>query len=383
MVAFLLLPQGGRAGFYLASRPVIVLSMSPPKLDEGEGMPTAYHMVHYRRFDAGKADLKGHSLEELCRSALNTAVDKSSLWERPEDRLFDVSGGDGRKIFLNKVADLSSAVFGEMCLAQSRDLQALLNMEPSTVQLSDITKAVVYDLNEREAPRGSQFIRGLAYWMAIGNHVFFVKTHSMTAELVRQYLDWLLKTRTTSLSPEVEFALNAEIDQTMAAGDIGEIRSLRVAGKAAPQMKVTVPDGPAERREVKTSRRIADKFAQMQQAVPLVEALFGKPKADSLVESLGPDEYLAVEATVAVRGRRTAESRAKLQSIANDIADQSDAKVEIEGKDGRIVDGDAILRTKMPFHLPHEGSNLLEFDNVADQLQEVYSRFVADGKIKA
>lgn len=346
-------------------------------------MPTAYHMVHYRRFDPGTADLKGQTLEGLCRSALNTVLNKTSLWERPEDRLFDIGDEDGRKIFLNKVADLSSAVFGEMCLAQSRDLQALLNMKPSTVQLSDLTKAVVYDLNEREAPTGSQFIRGLAYWMAIGNHVFFVKTHSMTAELVSRYLDWLLRSQTSFLSPEVEFALNTQLDQTKAAGDIGEIRSLRVSGTSAPQMKVTVPDGPGERREVKTSRLVADKFAQMKEAVPVVEALFGKPKADSLVKSLGPQEYLAVEATVKVRGRRTEESRAKLQSIANDIADHSDAKVEIEGKDGRIIDGDAILRTRMPFHLPHEGSNLLEFDNVADQLQVVYSRFVADGKIKA
>jgi hypothetical protein len=37
----------------------------------------------------------------------------------------------------------------------------------------------------------------------------------------------------------------------------------------------------------------------------------------------------------------------------------------------------------MPFLVGHEGSNLLDFDNVADQLQEVYSRFVQDGKIKA
>ena len=37
----------------------------------------------------------------------------------------------------------------------------------------------------------------------------------------------------------------------------------------------------------------------------------------------------------------------------------------------------------MPFHLPYEGSNLLEFDNVSDQVQEVYARFVKDGKIKA
>ena len=301
------------------------------------------------------------------------------MWARPDDRLFDV--GDGRKIFLNKVADLSSAVFGEMCLAQAKDLQALLKMEPSEVELSDLTTATVYDLNEREAPEGSQFIRGLSYWLAIGNHVLFVKTNSMTPELVKLYIDWLLKTRGAVVDAALAFELNAEFDKTAAAGDIGEIRNLRVTGKSAPQA-VFIPEEP-QTKEVKTSRRIADKFVQMQQAVPIVEALFGKKQANSLVESLGPDEYLAVEASVKVRGRRTEESRKKFQAIANDLADASDARVQIEGKDGRIVDGDAILRTRMPFHLPHEGSNLLEFDNVADQLQEVYSRFVKDGKIKA
>ena len=344
-------------------------------------MSTTYHMVHYRRFEADATALKGKTLEILCREALNTSNGSSALWARPEDRVFDVGDGDGRKIFLNKVADLSSAVFGEMCLAQAKDLQALLNMKPSEVKLSDLTTATVYDLDEREAPKGSQFVRGLAYWLAIGNHVLFVKTHSMTPELVRLYLDWLLKSRGAVVDPALSFALNAKFDKTATAGDIGEIRNLRVSGKSAPQ--VINFEGEAEKREVKTSRRIADKFAQMQQAVPIVKALFGDKQAESLIESLGPDEYLAVEASVKVRGRRTEESRKKFQAIANDLADESDAQVQIEGKDGQIRDGDAILRTRMPFHLPHEGSNLLEFDNVADQLQEVYSRFVKDGKIKA
>lgn len=344
-------------------------------------MSSVYHMVHYRHFKSDAASSNGKTLEDLCREALNTNTGTLSLWARPEDRVFDVSDGEGRKIFLNKVADLSSAVFGEMCLAQDRDLQALLRMQPSEVKLSDLTTATVYDLDEREAPTGSQFIRGLAYWLAIGDHIFFVKTHSMTPELVRLYIDWLLKMRGAVIDPTLTIALDAKFDQTKAAGDIGEIRSLRVSGKAAPQMTVSVPE--EQERKITTSRRVADKVAQMQQAVPIVEALFGKKKADSLVESLGPEEYLAVEASVKVRGRRTEKSRAKLQNIANDLADSSDAKVQIEGKDGQIIDGDAILRTRMPFHQPHEGSNLLEFDNVADQLQEVYSRFVKDGKITA
>lgn len=344
-------------------------------------MSTTYHMVHYRRFEADAAALKGKTLTTLCREALNTSKNSSALWSRPEDRVFDVGDSDGRKIFLNKVADLSSAVFGEMCLAQAKDLQALLNMKPSKVKLSDLTTATVYNLDEREAPKGSQFVRGLAYWLAIGNHVLFVKTHSMTPELVRLYLDWLLKSRGAVVDPTLTFALNAEFDKTATAGDIGEIRNLRVAGKSAPQI-INI-EGETEKRKVTTSRRVADKFAQMQQAVPIVKALFGEKKADSLIESLGPEEYLAVEASVKVRGRRTEESRKKFQAIANDLADESDAQVQIEGKDGQIRDGDAILRTRMPFHLPHEGSNLLEFDNVADQLQEVYTRFVKDGKIKA
>lgn len=344
-------------------------------------MSTAYHMVHYRRFDADAAKVKGKTLESLCREALNTEHHGVKLWARPHDRVFDANDAEGRKIFLNKVADLSSAVFGEMCLAQAKDLQALLNMKPSEVKLSDLTTATVYDLDEREAPQGSQFVRGLAYWLAIGDHVLFVKTHSMTPELVRLYIDWLLKSRGAVVDPSLAFALNAEFDKTATAGDIGEIRNLRVAGKSAPQ--IINFEGETEKREVKTTRRIADKFAQMQQAVPIVKALFGNEKAESLIESLGPNEYLSVEASVKVRGRRTEESRKKFQAIANDLADESDAQVQIEGRDGQIRDGDAILRTRMPFHLPHEGSNLLEFDNVADQLQEVYARFVKDGKLKA
>ena len=68
-------------------------------------MSTAYHMVHYRCFEADAKAPKVKSLEVLCREALNTQSGKATLWDRPEDRVFDVGDGDGRKIFLNKVAD--------------------------------------------------------------------------------------------------------------------------------------------------------------------------------------------------------------------------------------------------------------------------------------
>lgn len=141
-------------------------------------------MVHYRRFQADGSTMKGKTVEALCREALNTSNGTSTLWARPEDRVYDVGDEDGKKIFLNKVADLSSAVFGEICLAQNRDLQALLGMQPSEIRLSDITTATVYDLDERSAPTGFQFIRGLAYWLAIGNHIFFRKNSLYDARFI-------------------------------------------------------------------------------------------------------------------------------------------------------------------------------------------------------
>jgi hypothetical protein len=347
----------------------------------GMEMATAYHMVHYRFFDADQSVPAGLTLEALCRSALGTTdVAAASLWERAQDRLF---AKDDRQLLLNKVADLSSAVFGELCLLQKQDLQALLELKASKVQLSNITTAEIYNLGERAAPGGSQFVRGIAYWLAIGNHLFFVKTHSMTSDYLREYLGWLLAGCTSTIDQAAIFKLRAEFDRAQIGDDIGEIRSLRLSGKAAPHLAVTSMPPGTPPRTVSSARVVAGKFAEFAQALPAIELLFGKSKTESLVKSLGAAEYLTLDATVKVVGRRTAESRARFRDIANDLADMTEAKVQIEGKDGKVSDGDAILRTRMPFNLPTEGSNLLEFDNVADQLQEVYARFVKDGKITA
>ena len=155
-------------------------------------MSTVYYWVHYRRFDAGQAKINGATIETLCRHALNvTDTVSTTLWERAEDRLFKMSGeNDGKQILLNKVADLTSAVCGEMCLVQQSDLQALLELKTSKVQLSDVTTAEIFALGEREAPKGSQFVRGMAYWLAVGNHLFFVKTNEITPVHLHSYFDW-------------------------------------------------------------------------------------------------------------------------------------------------------------------------------------------------
>lgn len=340
-------------------------------------------MVNYRKYISTDPQT---SLEALCRKALATVdQDGATLWQRVEDRFFDVPESGSKKILLNKVADLEQAVFGEMCLVQSDGLQALLELTAANVKLSNLTTAEIFNLQESSAPKNSQFIRGMIYWLCIKDHVFFVKTQSMGAENLRQYIDWLLKTASSTLTATDSVKLQAEFDRSQVGGDIGDIKSLRVTGNAAPMaLRIASSDDAPEtitKTVQNTARRIADRLVEMQQALPVVEALFGKARTESLVESLGPNEYLAVDASVKVRGRRTVESRQKMQALASELADMTEGKVQVEGKDGRVSDDDAILRTKMPFDLPHEGSNFLDFDNVADQLLVVYNRFKTDRKI--
>jgi hypothetical protein len=348
-------------------------------------MPVAYHMVNYRRLEWAASNSDTPTLETLCRQALSqTDAAGIPLWQRADDRVLDLEDEAGGQILLNRGADLSSAVYGEMCLVERRGLQALLQLKASKVQLSDLTLAEIYELNERSAPTGSQFLRGLVYWMALGNHLFFVKTQAMNADRLRAYLEWLLKSRTGVLLASTSFELRAAFDFSAFAGDIGDIRRLRVTGNSIarvvePEMDAVAPSETV----VKTRRTVAERSFVSEKAEEMAKVLLGPAKAESLVDALGPDEYLSVDATLAVRGRRTQQSRQRMKELAGALADETDAKVQIEGKDGRITEGDTILRTRMPFNVPHDGSNLLEFDNVADQLQEVYSRFVRDGKIPA
>ena len=345
-------------------------------------MPVSYHMVHYRSFQA--TDKTVGSLEGLCRSALNT-VDGggTALWQRASDRVFDLGDGNGTQVLLNRVADLSSAVFGEMCLVESKGLQALLDLRASNVKLSNITLAQIYDLQERTAPTGSRFIRGLAYWLTVGNHTLLVRTQSLTMDRIAEYFGWLLKKGKPTASKPLDFTFRAALDKAADAGDVGEIRKMKVSSKSRLPMLAAVEDldGPPQTRLTERAKKAGSVVSE--KAAEIARLVFGAGEAQSLLNSLGPNEYLAAEASVSVRGKRTEASKQKMRELVDSVADDPGAIVQVEGKDGRLTNGDAILRVNMPFSVPQEGSTLLEFDNVADQLQVVYQRFVDDGKITA
>lgn len=345
-------------------------------------MANAYHMVHYRRVTKLDGSGLDKDFESYCRAVLDD-VDElgSSLWNRVDDRLYRELDGQKQEILLNRVADLKSAVFGEMCMIDSKGLQALLQQNASKVSLSDLTVAEIYQLQESEAPKGTQFIRGMAYWLALGDHLFFVRLGAMSSQSINKYFQWLLVGRKNGVPKEHDFVLQAELDKSQVPGDIGDIRSLRISGTSKRPFVATVVDD--EKPQKTTTRKVADRLVEFSRAESLAKIILGEAQTKSLMDSLGPEEFLAVDASVKVRGQRTAASKAKMKELTNEVADIEDGLVQVEGKGGKLSGKDAILRTNMPFELVAENASLLEFDNVADQLQKVYRRFVEDGMIGA
>lgn len=341
-----------------------------------------YHMVHYREFSHDDKARASETLESLIRASLNaTNSDGFARWESIEERLLPLNNGTGMDLVLNRVADLTTAVFGEMCLIHQNAMLTLLEMNAKKQKLSAVTMAEIYSLTEATAPKGSQYVKGLTYFIAIGNHLFFIRNQSLTYQHIEIYLAWLIEIGPKGLSNGPP-SFQSKFDKSAYAGDIGDIRALRVHGPSFPQMAIA-PATPAKTKERNTTRKIADKFVQFEQAYNVAKALLGPAKAEELASSLGPKERLVVDATVKVKGTRTDESKAKLAEIAKEMDALTDGKVGIEGKDGTITDADVILRTKMPFSPAADGSALLDFFGVSDQLQLVYKRFVEDKKIKA
>ena len=338
-----------------------------------------YHKVHYRRIEAKAGEL---SFEQLCREALE-AMDShgQALSMRPDDRVMSVSDGDVQKqVLMNRVADLTTAVFGEICLVLPNDLQAMLRRSTKQLKLSNKSVATVFDLSEAHAPANSQFILGTAYWLSIGNNLFFIQLNALSSRFVQSYLEWLVKSVAAKrgvVRTVESFLVDVDVSKTGDKG-IGEIKNLRISGSSPRGLPVSV-DGDEKKRP--TSRRVKSEHQVSALAMPLVEAILGKQRAKSLADSLGPNEYLSASGEVRVSGSRTEQSRERIRKIAHEIADTADAEVTVEGKDGKIKSGDFILRTDMPFAPPVEGGTLLDFDNVADQLQKVYERFVEDKKI--
>jgi hypothetical protein len=179
--------------------------------------------IHYRKFN--RAATVGQTLEELVRRAMESnAEGTTQIKERYLARLFTLNSDN---YFINTYSDgsgITPLVFGDILHFTKGHLQALC-------QTADASAAVV-PVQQMKAPEQSEYVHSQMFWMLKGDHAFIIQSMSLRTIEFEQYLDWLLKTKTTLLNGAHPIVLDARFDEDEIGGDLGDIQEIIVGGIA-------------------------------------------------------------------------------------------------------------------------------------------------------
>jgi len=187
--------------------------------------------IHYRKFS--RATTVPNTLEGLVRGAMNAKVTGGvQIKKRYLERLNTV-GSDN--YFINTYCDgleNTPLVFGDILHFTKGHLQALCNTADDN--------AASVPVEQMKAPEQSEYVHSQMFWMIKGDHAFVVQSMSLRTTEFEQYLDWLLKNKTTQLHSTHPIILDARFDEDVVGGDLSDIQEIIVGGIAA--VPATVPD---------------------------------------------------------------------------------------------------------------------------------------------
>lgn len=338
--------------------------------------------IHYRKFS--RAETIPHTLEELVRRAMSTAVDGDvQIRSRYLARLFTV-GSDN--YFINTYSDGSDAtslVFGDILHFTKGHLQALC-------KTADDNAASV-PVHQMKAPEQSEYVHSQMFWMVRGDHAFVVQSMSLRTAEFEQYLDWLLKTKTTQLAKDHPIILDAKFDEDEIGGDLSDIQEIIVGGVAAPTP--TVPDREmTERARDVTQRGQIDTGRTTGWATAtaiLRELLGGDANVASLMNAVPADAELNVQVHIGYQTKKRKVDRIALRQLETGLRNLPDSQLQIKAKGARVAaDGTVRLHYNASIRLikTQDGDSqiigtLLDPNDVLRATVEAYSNFVANGKI--
>ncbi len=342
--------------------------------------------IYYRKF--ARPATVAHSLEELVRRAMNTLVEGSvQIKDRYLARLREV-GSDN--YFINTYsdgADGTPLVFGDILHFSKGQLQALC-------KTADVDAAAV-PVQQMKAPEQSEYVHSQMFWMIKGDHAFVVQSMSLRTAEFEQYLDWLLKNRTTQLPAEQSVILDAKFDEDEVGGDLSDIQEIVVGGVAVPPVRTPA----TEEGEVVERVREVSQHAQIDTGRTtgwatatkiLRELLGGDANVASLMNAVPPDAELNVQVHIGYQTKKRKIDRVALRQLETGLRNLPDSQLQIRAKGARkAADGTIRLHHNASVRLikAQDGDNqiigtLLDPADVLRAMLEAHNYFVANGKIQ-
>ena len=326
--------------------------------------------VHYRRL-VSVPGMTSH-LAGAVDQALETVVDGVSFRDDWHRRIETLHADPPQSRFINNVHSDNLTVFGTLCAYTERQMQALIDTSP-TAASADVP------VSDAQAPIGSDYLHGIAYWLIVRDHCYVVQHPRVTSKAIEQYLTWLLQ-RTGILRNAQAIVLGSQFDLTDVGGDLDDVVSIEIGG-LAPETVGGHDDATVEvtTRDVEERRSLRELKPTFTKARRVLEGLLGEIGASHFMDNMPDGAALDVTVNIGYRSKKRKIERAGLKDVGTQLRNLGDGDVKIRGRNGTTHGNDARLHMNMPFKLIRANGILLDLEDARTQLRRVHDRFFEDG----
>lgn len=267
---------------------------------------------------------------------------------------------------MNVHADGGTNYFGDLTLYTKGYMQALLAEIPDVPSLT---------VEQQPPPRGKEYVHSMMYWMAIKNHLLMIQSRSLTSKQLEEYLTWLLKDRSSAISPTGQVILQAKFDASDVGGDLNDIREIIVGGQATNLKTMTAEKAAPVPKESTKYKEIGTRKPWPTRALEVLRAVMNnEADVQKLLESVPEGANLDIAVHIGYKAKREV-SRAPMQEALRNLPE---GEITAIGRNGRMTGSD--IRLSHPANVLKSG-NLLDPNDVVRALREAYRFFVENGKI--
>ncbi|MBX5034240.1 hypothetical protein [Rhizobium lentis] len=339
--------------------------------------------IHYRKLRRDNGQFPAESLSAKITAALRERRDGIIIGDRVQSRISGVPRADGYQRVLNNFYVDQTYVFGDLCLFSPGQMQALLQLsaDPSHASLDEVLRA--WTIAESKAPAGHEYLHGIAYWMAIGDHFYQIQHVALQTKASEEYLTWLLRDQSGVIAQDQHVELQAEFDRAQLGSDLGDVKSIEIGGLVPETIGPLEPQQETSKAvDYVAHQSLGEKVATgWSKAKNVIIELLGEVEADKLLAQMPSDAALEVTVNIGYRAKRRKFQKEFMKSLASGLRNAPDGELRVRGVDGEIKGDDARLSADMSVRKFSTESNLLDIPSVVEQILEVHRRFLHDGKI--
>jgi hypothetical protein len=320
-------------------------------------------------------------LAAALKQALDAKVAGKKVRQYVANRVTEVpTNQEFKRLWNNFTVTDPDVVFGDLCLFLPGELQALLDLAGDTDQVTLDQVMEAWDIAEQRAPDGMEYLRGITYWAAIGDHFYQIQAMSLQAKAMEEYFTWLLRDQTKAIGGSQYVELQATFDREQLADD--DLSSIEVGGFIpetihAEEIASTSATIEEEHKQ-SLGERIAHSFTKARQ---ILEDLLGEVEASKIISSIPPDASLEVKVNIGYRATRRKLNKEFMNNIEAGLRNMPDGEIKVRGKSGEVKGDDARLAQEMNIKRHGDQSSLLDLEDTLEQILEVHRRFLHDGRI--